>query len=532
MKAETNYLIQRPYQDVVDDILVGIVGGVVNEPIIFDLRIDLYPLAQPADDVRGITGQRGGVRYTFQKSIDFVFSAGDNAIIWQEGAVWPDDESIFYVDYFRRATNPPLTDINVGSVTRTLSEAIGREIATVYEQINLAYLSGFVDTAQGKSLDLVVAILGLKRRDADHARGLVTFFRDPTMPGNITIPEGTKLTTQKGDVLFEVTELRTLQRGQVRVDAPVQATNDFKGPVGNIDAGLISVMTQPVAGISRVTNLEKTLLGIKDETDDELRARAKAKLRALGKGTLAALIEVIQAGGANLVEIWDPNSAVGKQTEPGSVYLTIESEPERFPSLQAGIEQTRAAGVRAVLVAKYVFIKLRVVARITPNLPPAGKLKVLDQIIEALRAYIDGLERGVPATAEAMIKVCTDLDDVKPFKKDFRIVDVLTWQSDIGRPAAATMVDKLLEAIQTTPPGDATALREALTRTVEGDAQIATPSGRRIPNPDLVQNKAGSGRATYTEIEKGEFQVVSTISGEPWWAVLDMERADILLLEG
>ena len=33
----------------------------------------------------------------------------------------------------------------------------GREIATVYEQINLAYLSGFVDTATGSSLDHVVA---------------------------------------------------------------------------------------------------------------------------------------------------------------------------------------------------------------------------------------------------------------------------------------------------------------------------------------------------------------------------------------
>ena len=164
MKSDTVNLIERPYQEIVDDILTAIVGGVVNEPIIFDVKTDLYPLAEPAAEIRGITGTLDQQRYTFQKEIDFLFSEGDNAVVWQEGKKWPDDETIFYVDYFRRESSSPLTDINVGSVTRTLGEAIGREIATVYQQINQAYLSAFIDTATGKSLDLVVAILGVQRK--------------------------------------------------------------------------------------------------------------------------------------------------------------------------------------------------------------------------------------------------------------------------------------------------------------------------------------------------------------------------------
>jgi hypothetical protein len=49
-------LLERPNQEIVDDILTAIVGGVVNEPVVFDVKSVLYPLAQPAQDVRSITG--------------------------------------------------------------------------------------------------------------------------------------------------------------------------------------------------------------------------------------------------------------------------------------------------------------------------------------------------------------------------------------------------------------------------------------------------------------------------------------------
>lgn len=532
MKEETKNLIERPYQEIVDDLLTAIIGGVVNEPIIFDLKVDLYPLAEPASDVRGITGVKDAARFAFQKNIDFAFSEGDNAVIWQEGAARPDDLSVFFVDYTRRSADPPLTDINVGSVTRTLAEAIGREIAAVYQQVNLAYLSGFVDTATGKALDLVVAILGVQRKSGDHARGLVTFFRDPAVAGNITIAEGTRLTTQKGEAFFETTQLRTLQRGQVRIDVPVQATDEFKGPVGKVAASAISVLSQPIAGIAKVQNFEATVLGAAPESDDELRARAKARLRALGKGTLAALLDVILEATPEPADIWEPNSAIGKRSAPGTVLFTVSAEPERLESLQGRIHEVRAAGVQATLIARYVYVKPRVTARITPGLTADGKLKVLSQIIDALKGVIDGLSRGDPAKGADLLKACTELEDIKPFKDDFRFVDIITWKADVGSPAEQTLVDKLLEAIQTTTPGDSDALKASLTRVVTDVAPMTLPTGRRIPDRELVLNEAGTARATDADIEAGKFQVTATVDGEPWWIALDMEQADILLVEG
>ncbi len=525
MNGDTVNLIERPYQEIVDDILTAIVGGVVNEPIIFDVKEDLYPLAEPAAEVRGITGTKERQRHSFQKEIDFLFSEGDNAVVWQEGGDRPDDETSFYVDYFRRESDSPLTDINVGSVTRTLAEAIGREIATVYQQINLAYLSAFIETASGKSLDLVVAILGVRRKTKDYAVGLVTFFRDPQVAGNITIAEGVSLATEKGEVGFVTTSQRTLQRGQVRIDVPVRAGDDFKGESGEVAAGKITTLAAAIAGIARITNFEATFLGAKDESDEELRARARAELRALGKGTLAALAKVIFEGRAELVEFWDPGSPPAKQSPLGTVTLLVEAEPERFPSLQAAVHETRAAGVQATLVARYVYFKPRCQVTLKPGLTAAGKNKVKTAIIAALQEYVDGLTSGDPAEGGELLKTLKGVADVQGGK----IVDVMAWRSDLGQPGGQALVDALVSAVTALPVADPGSLASALAQVLDGSAS-PVPSGSRIPDRSLVQGASGE-RASDAQIESGEFVIVATVAGAAWWVVLDMEPADILLEE-
>jgi hypothetical protein len=548
VNAEHVTLINRPYFEIVDDILTAIVGGVVNEPLIFDVKDDLYPLAQRASDVRGITGTllvrdpTGAMiptPYAFQKKIDYIFRESDNAVIWQPGGAKPADETVFYVDYFRVESRSPLSDINVGSVTRTLSEAVGREIATVYQQINEAYLSGFVDTATGLSLDLVVSILGVVRKTREYAVGLVTFFRDPASgDGNITIPEGTALSTDKGEATFTTVQLRTIQRGQARIDVPVRAAGASSGAAGIVKAGEITKTAQPITGINRVTNFEPTILAAEDETDEQLRARAKAALRSLGKATIAALTNAIFEGRAKLAEVYDPNSPALKRSTPGTVILLVESEPERFPSLQMAVEQTRAAGVQATLIARYVFFKPRVRVRIAPGLTPDGKLKLTDEIIQAMQKYVDTLTAGEHATGEKLLEAITSIKEVSKKKGETKIVDVMAWRADVGQPGPEALVKALVDAADEIYSAPATggaeqarkeALMLALTNVFTAVAPPA-PTGRRIPDRSLVQGATGA-RATDAEIEAGTFQVVSMVGGDKWWVVLDVEPADILLEE-
>jgi hypothetical protein len=543
VNGETVNLIERPYQDIVDDILTSIVGGVVNEPIFFDVKEDRYPLAQSASDVRGVTGQivapdAGGelrlIRHTFQKSVDFIFNRDENAIIWQAGATLPEDETIFHVDYFRPVgeSRSPLSDINVGSVTRTLGEAIGREIATVYQQINQAYLAGFVDTAHGQALDLVVSILDVKRIPKDFAVGLVTFFRDPQAgDGNITIAEGALVGTEDRKATFVTTQMRTLQRGQARIDVPARATGAARGEAGVVGSGAITTLAQPITGIAKVTNFEPTLLGAEGETDGQLRARAKARLRALGKATIAALANAIFESRAKLTEVFDPNSPPGKRVDPGIVTMLIEASPERFNSLRDAVEQTRAAGVQATLVAKFVFFKPRLVARPKRDLTAAGKLKLIGEITEALRGYFNSLSAGAPAMGEEMLKALSEVKDlVTTGDQKPKIVEATAWRSDIGQPGAESLVDALLNTIEVTGADNAEALREAFTILLR-DAPPLPPTSRRIPDRGLIQSAAEGRegqRATDTEIETGVFKVVTP--GNDWTLALDIEAADIALL--
>ena len=526
MNPEKINLVERPYQEVVDDLLTAIVGGVVNEPIFFDVKQLDYPLAQPAIDIRSISGIADGRRYLFQKGIDYRFSIDDNRVVWQEDATLPDDDTIFYVDYFRRESRSPLTDINVGSVTRTLGEAIGREITTLYQQINRAYLSAFVDTAEGTSLDLVVAILGLQRKDGEFAVGSVTFFRDPAIEGNIFLPEGTLLATAKGEVRFQTTQPRNLQRGQVRIDAPIRATDEHKGDAGRVEAGEISEMVQPVAGIQRVTNFEATFLSAEGESDEELRLRAKAALRALGQATIAALARVTAEQRAELLEIHDPNGAPLSRTEPGTAVLLVQCEPERLPGVQAMVEQTRAAGVRTLLVARYIYITPRLVVTLREGLSADGKSKVMKAVVTALQQYVNGLGAGQPARGADLLAAAGAVEDVT----EVRAVDIQVWRADLGRPDEERLTQTLIDALQGVPADDREALEQVIDSVLDGRIPGWPAAPRRIPDRSLLVGEDGKP-ATDEEIEGGRFSIRATVNDEPWWIVLEMEPADLLARE-
>jgi hypothetical protein len=534
MNPDTVHLIQRSFGEVSDDILTSIVGGVVNEPIIFDLKTDLYPLAQPAAGVRGLTGQEAtenGVpsaitNHAFKRGIDFQYDPDLAAIQWLDGGTKPHDGSTFYVDYVPVDATSPITDINVGGVARTLSEAVAREIATLYGQLNRAYRFGFVDSAEGKALDLVVSILGVTRKAGDFAAGLVTFRRDPGVTGDVAILAGTRLTADNGSVEFETTQQRTLQRGQARIDVPVRAGENYSGEDGRVDAGAIDTMLRPLAGIGQITNQEPTILGAAEETDNEVRARAKAELFKLGNATLPALNGAVRDNFATLTEHWDPNGPVARRTPPGVVALLVDSEPERFGALQAAVNDQRAAGIAAILVARYVFVTPRLVVGIQPGLTSAGKQKLVEEIIGAVKAHIDPLTAGDPLVGKDLIGAIKEVAEVK----SARIVDLHVFRTDATPSRPETVTEALLDFFAENPPQEETALRSALDELLFG-LDPGAPAGNRIADRSLIVNAEKSGPATDTDLEAGTFQVLAEIAGEKAWIYAELTPADIALQE-
>ena len=141
-------------------------------------------------------------------------------------------------------------------------------LASILEQ-------AFPSTATGTWLDLHCAQVGITRKAATKAVGVVTVTR--SQEGNIRIPAGKIFRTEAnadGTVYrFVTTETVVLTAGEETCTVPVEA--EEYGKDGNVVTGMISIIVTPITGIASVTNTAAWLTseGRDKETDDELRDR-------------------------------------------------------------------------------------------------------------------------------------------------------------------------------------------------------------------------------------------------------------------
>jgi uncharacterized phage protein gp47/JayE len=241
-----------------------------------------------------------------------------------------------------------LTDTAEGSVVRTLVEAFGRELAVAYEQVELVYKSGFLDTAEGIALDNLVALLGIERRKAGYLEGMVVFGRSSPAPEDITLPAGTPIAGREqgkqSPPRFETTVSAILRRGDTAVTIAARSVDRGGDP---LPPGLLTVMPRPMWGIESVTNPAAMRRRQSPETDDELRARARSTLDRAGRATLVALREAIGALGYADVQIQEP--AIGE-------VRVLIGDPVDDAQMEAAlaeardvVEEVRPVGVRVSL---------------------------------------------------------------------------------------------------------------------------------------------------------------------------------------
>lgn len=349
----------EPYLHVADQVLTALTGGVAREQHRFFPKANSFSFGLGAErvlpDTVRVIGQVNQTAFAFQQGRDFSIARDgllrfkpDDAEVTQPaaGASWPDEGSEFYVSYYHTESGQaPITDRNVGSLTRTLGEAFARELAVLRKQLELVYESAFVDTAEGSSLDMVVALLGLARKNREFATGSVRFFRDSAAPADIYIPAGTRVSTALNPAVSFVTSVaKTLRRGQLSVETDVRA--ETKGAAGVVAANIIKVVNQPILGISGVMNDAPTLFGGSSESDAELRARAKKALERAGKATPRAMVNALsEVGGLKENDI---KLVEELQLRPGVVQLFVARDPdsELAAEVQEAVLNSRAAGIR------------------------------------------------------------------------------------------------------------------------------------------------------------------------------------------
>ena len=350
----------EPYAQFVEDLLLSLTGGVSRERFVFVPENQPFRLSPPGPLVRStlrVFGQVEGAYHRFELDTDYELTA-DGVVEWlaradgtpAADATWPDEGTPFYVNYDHQGPSgrtPRLNDRNPGSLVRLLSESFAREYAVLSRQLEGVYRAGFLDTATGRDLDQLVALVGIKRRDRTYAAGTAVFGRSTPAPADIFIPEGTRLSTgQPPPAEFETAEDRTLHRGNLSVEAPIRARQS--GTSGVVPAGAIRVIHRPILGVEEVENPQGTNLSGQPETDEALRVRARRALESAGRATVGALTgELASLPGIREKDILLTEDAIQR---PGVVVLTVAAELEPAVIARAidAIENTRPTGVRVI----------------------------------------------------------------------------------------------------------------------------------------------------------------------------------------
>jgi uncharacterized phage protein gp47/JayE len=361
--------VDRTYPDIVRDVLTTLTQGVVAETHTVTYDPTARPLVLPdivltRRPVRRVSMVSGFVPATTpgDPPVATLFSLNDYKLVPN-----PDDpgdvsrirfnplakrkpapNTDVTVNYYPRTTDPtPLTDLNVGSVVRTIVEAMGRELGALYAQLNIAYDSGFLDTATGASLDRVVALLSYARRRAGRAVGSVTFTRRAGSIGSITIPAGTPITDTADKIRYLTSERYDMLAGESTAEVRVQGVDDATSVV---EAAVLTVIQRAIAGLDSVTNARPTSRATDDETDEALRARTRDALLAANKGTPQA----IRHGLLALPQVRDANVEEMPNGVPGEIRVTVSLAQPPPPGADLPqevldrIEELRPAGIRVL----------------------------------------------------------------------------------------------------------------------------------------------------------------------------------------
>lgn len=194
------------------------------------------------------------------------------------------------------------------SFLRTLYLPVAEQIVDLQNDAGLVLDASQIDYASGTALDLLTALIGVPRRDAQKATGTVAFSRASAAAQDYTIPAGTRVQTESTDpVAFETDAEATLTTGSTSVDVDVTAVT--AGQQGNVAAGTVTVLLSSVPGVESVENGADMTGGADGESDDALRARAKDSVAQGKSATAKALIEAVEElAGVTKVDIFINNT--------------------------------------------------------------------------------------------------------------------------------------------------------------------------------------------------------------------------------
>lgn len=140
-------------------------------------------------------------------------------------------------------------------------------------QVNETARQMLVSFSRGAALEYLGELVGVQRLPASSALCTVEFVLVPGHNG-VTIPEGLRVQSTDGKVIFETIEEKVCPIGTATVQIACFATEPGT-QANDYTANLINIILDPQAFIATAQNIDITKGGADEETDDELRERIR-----------------------------------------------------------------------------------------------------------------------------------------------------------------------------------------------------------------------------------------------------------------
>lgn len=284
----------------------------------------------------------------------------------------------------------PTIDVREGSPMYTLQAPIADEFTNLYAEFQAVRDETFVINEVGEismfgnRLDKWVTMFGITRKVGGKATGVVRVSADE----ETAVPSGTQLYAPATfNVSFETNQdvVATLLGAEVAVTAV------WEGLDGNVSSNSITGVIGDLEGIIQVTNLQETIGGFDEESDEELGSRYINYMRrpaASGNANdyyqWATSIAGIQD--ALVIPIWNG---------PGTVKIKLLSSEHRAPSLIKiqevidYIEANRPIDANAITVEGADEVMVDIVADVTITRDLQG---ITDEFKLVLKEHLDNLD--------------------------------------------------------------------------------------------------------------------------------------------
>lgn len=368
-----------------------------------------------------------------------------------------------------QARSAGLVDYTRGSIALALSQAVAGVVLWLQALVMAVLAMIRLSTSTGADADSFVADFGgpfveggvpmFARLGATGAVGEVTFSRLSTS-GQAVVPVGATVETADGSQRFAVVANAedyasynaglggyVMADGDASVIVPVVGVST--GSAGNVLAGTVSVITSAIPGVDLVTNAEPMVGGADPESDEAMRVRFRAFIRALREATPAAILAYAAAVQPGLSILLRENVTLAGLEKRGFVFLVVDDGTGTPPqslldAVSEVVNEHRAAGVQfAVYAPEITTINVAMTAIPRAGLATADETKARQDVDNAVTAFLQTQAVGDDLVFNQLYQVAfnasPDVEKIADLSANGGTADIIVPLNGVMKPGTVTV---------------------------------------------------------------------------------------------